>query len=188
MIMKLNGRSAVWLVLFLSRAGFSADTVIPDCLAGGLPLANNNVQVLQWKTNTNNQYRNRGHVSGPIEQIYPNINGHAHFEIQIGDTATDTLEVIYNESFGPLPELKTGMNIEACGDYITSTAQSGPYPPSPTGAIIHWIHRSPNLKKHDSGYLAIDGILYGQDAAHAGPKPHYPAPAPGPSDSVRLGY
>ena len=184
--MKLNGKSAIWFVLLLSRAGFSADTTIPDCLAGGLPLANNNVQVLQWKTSTNNQYRNRGHVTGTIEQVYPNKNGHAHFEIQMGETATDNLEVIYNESFGALPELKVGMNIEACGDYITSTAQSGPYPASPTGAIIHWIHRSPDLKKHDSGYLAIDGALYGQDAENAGPKHH--APAPGPNDSLRLGY
>ena len=62
------------------------------------------------------------------------------------------------------------MSIEACGDYITSTAQSGPYPPSPDGAILHWVHMNPAGRGHDAGFLAINGTLYGQDAANAGPK------------------
>ena len=182
--MKLSAKNGIWVVLFLSHLAFSADT-LPECLDHQVPVPINNDQVVAWKDSTANQFRARGHVTGPIMEIYPNATGHQHFEVKLGNQPEDTLEVIYNTSFGNLPILKIGMTVEACGDYITSTAQSGPYPASPVGAIIHWIHRSPNLKKHESGFLAIDGVLYGQDAEHAGPKqPRVPAPAPdpGPND------
>jgi len=49
------------------------------------------------------------------------------------------------------------MTVEACGEFIKSTAPAGGYPASPLGADAH-----------ASGYLVIDGQLCGQDATHAG--------------------
>ncbi len=135
---------------------------VPTCMAKGQVLENNNEQVLIWKKSTANQFLARGHVSGTVTQLFPDHSGHNHFEILIGTGPDDTLEVIYNQSFGKLPAIHLGMEVEACGDYITSTAQSGSYAPSPDGAIIHWIHRNPSGHGHDSGYLAIDGVTYGQ--------------------------
>ena len=117
-------------------------------------------QVIKWKTTTPNQYLARAHISGIIQKLYPMRSGHAHFSIKIGPAANDTIEVIYNVSFGALPTLAAGMQVETCGDYITSTAQSGSYQASPDGAIIHWIHKAMN-NRHLSGYLAINGVTYG---------------------------
>jgi hypothetical protein len=133
----------------------------PDCMASGTPVAMDDPQVVTWKTSTANQFLARAHVQGPIKALYPDQTGHAHFAIQIGPEDSDLLEVIYNLSFESLPPLSVGMTVEACGDYITSNAQAGPYPPSPDGAIIHWLHRNPSGHGHDSGFLAIDGIVYG---------------------------
>lgn len=149
-----------------------SDDAIPNCpdLDGSaLPVIN--AQVLDWKANEPNQYRHRAHVRGQLQTTYDDRNGHHHFEIQIGPNPdTDMLEVIYNEDFGPLPDLHFGGNVEACGDFIVSTAQAGPYPPSPAGAIIHWVHMNPSHRGHPPGYLWIDGVLCGQDAEHAGPR------------------
>ncbi len=121
-----------------------------------------NEQVLQWKASTPNQFLARGHVTGVIQNIYPIRNGHYHFQAQIGPKLTDTIEVIYNISFGQINNIVPGLSVEACGDYITSTAPTQTYQPSPDGAIIHWIHRSPDQHRHASGYLIINNILYGQ--------------------------
>jgi hypothetical protein len=124
-------------------------------------LAINNDQVLQWKTSTPNQFLARGHIQGRIIQVYPDHSGHEHFSVEIGNASGDTIEVIYNLSFGATAPLAVGMEVEACGDYITSDAPAGPYPASPDGAILHWVHRATN-GRHDSGFLMIDGVLYGQ--------------------------
>ena len=142
---------------------------VPACLGQQnqvLPV--NNDMVLNWKRSTHNQYRNRGHIYGSLARIYPDKTGHHHLEVQIGQNAGDTIEVIYNEDFGKMPELHLGSVIEACGDYITANAQAGGYPPSPAGAIVHWVHMSPN-PGHASGYVVVDGVVCGQDAEDAGP-------------------
>ncbi len=143
-----------------------------DCLSYGRDLPVNNRQVLHWKRTTSNQFQERGHVKGPITEVYSDKNGHAHFQIRLGNQADDTLEVIYNEDFGALPDLKEESEVEACGDYITSVAKSGPYPPSPDGGIIHWVHMNPKNVGHPSGFLIIDNVLYGMDSENAGPKPY----------------
>jgi hypothetical protein len=135
----------------------------PPCFGNGnqeLPIIDG--QVVQWEHTTPNQFLARAHVAGPIVQTYPDQNGHTHFEIRIGNGPDDLLEVIYNQSFGPTPEPRIGMSVEACGDYITSDAPSGPYPASPAGAIIHWIHANPSGRGHAPGYLIMDGQLCGQ--------------------------
>jgi len=153
----------------LSATAAFADQA-PDCLAGGNVLAINNDQILNWKTTTKNQFEDRAHLSGVVVTVYADHSGHHHMSVRIGPQATDTVEVVYNEDFGSVPSYGPGSQIEACGDYITSYAQSGDFPPSPDGAVVHWIHESPNLEKHPSGFLIIDGVLCGNLPENAGPK------------------
>lgn len=156
-------------LLLVSQLALAGNAAVPVCPSYGRPLPLNNDQVLHWKRTTPNQFRERGNVKGPITRIFPDATGHNHFEIQIGHRNGETLEVIYNSDFGALPKLAPGMVVQACGDYITATAQSGPYPPSPSGAIIHWVHMNPKGRGHDPGFVTVDGVLYGQDAENAGP-------------------
>lgn len=152
-----------WLSL-LPALAFSSDAV-PPCLAGGRALPVINAQALSWKTTTPNQFQTRGHIMGRVERVYPNQTDHNHFSLQIGPRPTDTIEVIYNIEFGQLPQIAVGMQVEACGDFINSFAPTPPYPASPDGAIIHWVHYSNNANQHPSGFLVIDGILYGYPRA-----------------------
>lgn len=168
---------SAFMILFLASTGRAGDP-IPVCLSYHRPLPDNSQQLLHWKRTTRNTFQERGHAFGVITRLYTYTKTHAHFEIQIGPRADDTLEVIYNQEFGPLPpNISVGQHVEACGDFITSTDYSGPhrvYPPSPDGAIIHWIHFSPDVRRHESGFLAIDGVLYGQDLGNAGPRHFFP--------------
>ncbi len=154
-------KSALTIVALLVTSYASAGQPIPECMGHGTALPVDNAEVIHWKESTANQTLERAHVQGTIDRLFPTEHGHNHFEIQIGPNATDTLEVVYNISFGALPQLKVGMSIEACGDYITSTHATSQYPASPSGAIIHWIHRS-DTPKHDAGFLMINNALYGQ--------------------------
>lgn len=149
------------LVLF-SSLSFAEDQ-IPDC-PGAVNV--NNEQVIQWKKTTPNQYLARGHIDGTVQRIFKNKTGHRHWEILIGSGADAVVEVIYNEDFGKVPNPYIGMKVEACGDYITSNKKVGSLQPSPDGAIVHWVHKSTS-PKHPSGFLVIDGSLYGQDLSHA---------------------
>jgi hypothetical protein len=154
---------------------------LPDCPAyakklqyQGKPynlVSNNNSQVLGWKSAAQNQFEGRAHVQGAIVRVYPDRNGHHHFAIQIGPDAGDTVEIVYNEDFGPTPPPAVGMQVEACGDYITSVGpSSGPngevYPASPDGALVHWVHMAPPRSNHTSGYLVLGGVLTGQEPEH----------------------
>ncbi|HAR42465.1 MAG TPA: hypothetical protein DCS07_07510 [Bdellovibrionales bacterium] len=152
-------RSAVFGLLLLVTQ--LANAALPPCMDGKEQLSIDNEQVLDWKSNTANQFLGRARVQGPITKLYPDRNNHAHFVIKLGPKPGDTLEVVYNYNFGKLPRLQPGMQVEACGDYITSTAQSGNYAPSPDGAIIHWVHKNPKGRGHESGYVVIDNVLYG---------------------------
>src|SRR4051812_8822517 len=109
-------------LLGISVLTSSAWAAFPPCMDGKDQLPVMNPQVLDWKSTTANQFLARARVAGPVTKLYPDRNGHKHFEIKIGPNAKDTLEVVYNISFGKLPALKLGMTVEACGDYITSTA------------------------------------------------------------------
>ena len=144
----------------------SASFALPNCLDNsGKILPVNNAQVLKWKTSTQNQFHGRGHVQGELVQAYSNYTGHNHFEIQIGPNSSDTIEIVYNESFGALPRLQPGMSVEICGDYITTGTQGKTG--SPDGAILHWVHNS-NSASHPSGYVAIDGVAYGDGNGNGG--------------------
>jgi len=155
------------LITFSSWHSYAAFT--PECLSDGKPIAIDDQAVITMKTTTPNQYLARAHVNGTITNIFADETGHNHFEITMGPNPGDTLEVIYNISFGQLPTLQMGMSVEACGDFINSFAATSEYPESPDNAIIHWIHRNPSDKGHASGFLMIDGTLYGQGKGNVTP-------------------
>ncbi|MGK5084332.1 hypothetical protein WDW37_13630 [Bdellovibrionota bacterium FG-1] len=175
----------IGLLGFLNANAVFATDAIPVCPAfslrnqnGGNPgdLPINNADVLKWKQATQNQFHARGHVQGNIVKVYPDRNGHDHFAIKIGPNDADTVEIIYNQDFGTAPDTHSGVPVEACGDYITSTAPSpGPngqvYPASPDGALVHWVHLAPPRSGHHSGFLMIGGILVGQGKSKPGQKP-----------------
>jgi len=132
-----------------------------DCMDGGKVLPVDNQVVLRWKSNTQNGWHARAHVEGTISRIFPVRNDHDHFEIQIGPNRDDVLEVVYNNHFGALPEVREGDRVEACGDFINAFDQNGPYSASPSGAIIHWVHMNPKNRGHEHGYVLVNGEMYG---------------------------
>ena len=148
-------------IIFISSLTF-AQTQIPNCMARGKIMPIDNATVLKWKHTSANQFRSRGHILGTVVRVYPDHTGHHHNEVQIGSTANDYVEVIYNEEFGIVPQASPGAKFEACGDYITANKSIGRGPPSPDGALIHWVHRSNDVVAHDSGYIVVNGILCGQ--------------------------
>ena len=145
---------------------------VPTCLAqNGQVLQINNEQVLSFKQTSKDQFHSRGHIKGTLVNIFPDATGHHHMSVLIGPNNQDTIEVIYNEDFGSMPELQVGQIIEACGDYITARGTVGSYPASPDGAIVHWVHQSPN-PNHLSGFVVINGDVCGQEAENAPPRPN----------------
>jgi hypothetical protein len=153
-------KNIIALILPLIFSSLAWSAVEPLCLTNGQPLPVMNEQVLTWKKQTRNQYKNRALVDGTLANVYPDKSGHVHISVRIGEGPQDTVEVIYNESFGRMPDLKVGSEVKACGDYITSNARTKRYQPSPDGAIIHWVHRS-NNDRHEDGFVMVDGSVYG---------------------------
>ena len=142
---------------------------LPVCAGAPQP---NNDQVLQWKTSTRSGFTARAFIVGVLVAILTDQGAHLHLEVDLsnhGNGRAEHLEVIYNKQFGEVPPLRLGMEVQACGDYITSTQVNNGYPPSPVGAIIHWIHMSPKPDRHPSGFLVIDGHLTGQNDPHDRP-------------------
>lgn len=170
--------------VFSQSVALAAVDVVPKCWSNKLGAAIEvmNEQVLEWKASSPEQYLDRAKVSGKVTQLLQERKSHTHFEIQIGPDPKDVLEVIYNVEFGRLPKIVPGMEVEACGDYITSRVPTAQYPASPSGALIHWVHLNPKNHpktvssdeapdadddesalgaKHEDGFVVIDGKLYG---------------------------
>lgn len=152
----INMKFVALFGILMASACF-ADTAPPCLDFNGNVLPQMDQTVINWKETTNNQWKSRAHVTGTVDQIFPDATGHHHFEISMGPDAQDTLEVIYNEGFGATPQIQVGDQIEACGDYVTAYSGQGA---SPSGALIHWIHQS-DTPKHPDGYLMVNGVLYG---------------------------
>lgn len=165
---KFQGISLAAIFVFSTTSAWADEP--PPCMAYNNPKPINNQEVNHWKRTTPNQFRERAHVKGNVIHLYPDHSGHLHFEIAIGPNDGDTIEVIYNQDFGNATLPKMGDVVEACGDYITSTAQAGGFPASPDGAIIHWVHKSPNEQRHPDGFMFYDNTLFGQATQNAGPK------------------
>jgi hypothetical protein len=157
--------SVSWISLFWVFPSW-AGNYFPICQDQGRALDVNNDQVIQWKTRTANQYTDRAHIKGRVVRDYGIKSNHQHFQIEIQGVEQSlgtTIEVIYNESreFGFIEKPKKGMEVEVCGEYITSNAPSGPYPASPDGALVHWVHKASKGSSHDEGFVILDGVLYG---------------------------
>lgn len=158
--------------LWVSTSGWAKGySGIPLCRDGARDLPVVNDQVIDWKTETPNQFKARARVRGSVTRFFKDRDSHTHFEIKIGPRSQDVLEVIYNKAFGKLPEIETQMDVEACGVYITSFAPAGHYQASPSGAIIHWVHINPKKGGEPDGYLAINGQLYGNALPREGRRP-----------------
>lgn len=131
------------------------------------PLEVNNHEVIRWKEQSPNQYKDRALINGTLVRVIKERKSHLHIEVdltpqsQYGDA--EHIEIIYNREFGDVDDIREGDEVSACGDYITAREKAGPYPPSPVGAVLHWVHESNNPGKHAHGFLAIDGILYGSE-------------------------
>ena len=148
--------------IFLSNYSWGRSG-IPNCYDNShheIPI--DDEQVSRWEKTTPNQFLTRAHIQGVLTKVYQKKNRHMHFKIDFRPYSTGTIEGIYNDEFGALPVLHPGMLVEACGDYITSTQATEKFPASPDGAIIHWIHENPSKHGHPSGFLVIDGVVYGQ--------------------------
>ncbi len=155
------------LLLLLSFNFSLAQTQIPNCLnsqSQAMPIDDG--QVLKYKVSTPNQYLTRAHIKGIVSHLFADHSGHNHFEVKIGSGPNDTIEVVYNQSFGALPALSLGMTVEACGDYITANRPTSNYPPSPDGAILHWVHKTTG--GHLGGFVAINNVLYGEGSGNGG--------------------
>jgi hypothetical protein len=168
-------RFLIFAAIFLSAPdwaearGFPEAGALPTCVdRRGQPMAVNNEEVIRWKESSPNQYRNRALVQGSLVRILLDRRTHLHLEVDLspvspdGDRA-DHIEIIYNKKFGRLDEFSPGQDVVACGVYITAREQAGPYRPSPVGAVVHWVHSSYNERKHPSGFLAIDGKVFGRE-------------------------
>lgn len=131
-----------------------------SCMDHGKTLDVNNDQALQWRDHQSSGFHARALISGTVDEVFSDQTGHRHFSVKIGPNPNDHIEVIYKESFGQMPMPVVGDNAEACGDYIVATQSNGGYPPSPDGALVHWVHKSPN-GRHDSGFVILNGKVYG---------------------------
>lgn len=141
-----------------SRGQPPGDPRTTACTDHGKLLDINNAQVIQWRTSTPNTFTARARIAGVVDKVFADRNGHRHFSLKIGPNPQDHVEVVFNLSFGQMPTAVLGDKAEACGDYITSIAQTGPYPPSPDGAIVHWVHRG--SRSHEAGYVILNGSRY----------------------------
>lgn len=144
---------------------------LPECLDKQRQAirGNSNEDVIRWKSTQKNQYLDRALVTGKFVRLLNNKTSHLHFDMELdarpdgSNPTSNHLEVVYNREFGEIPNIREGAVVVACGDFINSFAQAGRYPPSPVGAIIHWVHKSNNVPKHSHGFVAIDGVVYGDE-------------------------
>lgn len=165
-------RTWVFLAFLAPLSVAAVPRPLPECLdKDGRPISSpNNEEVLRWKTSTPNQYHDRALVAGTLVGVFSSKGDHLHLDVFLGQGAKGTgrdsdIEVVYNTAFGNVDEpLRPGMEVVACGDYITATDRAGRYPPSPVGAILHWVHKRMR-GDHPHGFMMIDGTLYGQKDA-----------------------
>lgn len=177
--------SSLILGIVISSYAVAADR-LPDCRDNdGRSIRVDNEHVLNLKRTTKNQYKDRAHIKGVLVGILKDRQSHLHLDVYIGESRSGTgrdsdIEIIYNKAFGQVREnLRPGMEVTACGDFINAFKQAGRYPPSPAGAILHWVHMSPR-PGHQNGFMAIDGRLYGQ----VDPQDRAEFQAPGIADSL----
>lgn len=163
--------SILFSIVFASSAAnaFLENAKTPVCLDFSDEISVDNVRALKFKAEQKNGALTRAYLQGKVISNPERQGSHDRFSISIGPKATDTVEVIYNKEFGAMPDVKVGEEVIVCGDFINSFAQTGRYPPSPDGAIIHWVHYNPGDRSaiHEHGFVQFGGDLVGFDQAPA---------------------
>jgi hypothetical protein len=113
----LSGLMVLVAVLVGNLAyGFVGEAQIPPCLDQEKRLEVENEKVLEWKEESPDQFLARARVRGEVLRVSLDRKSHIHFVIQIVAAEEHGLEVVFNKAFGPLPEIRPGDDVEACGD------------------------------------------------------------------------
>lgn len=163
--------SILFSIVFASSSAnaFLENAKTPVCLDFSDEISIDNSHALRFKSEQKNGALTRAYIQGKVISIPETHGSHDRFSISIGPKSTDTVEVIYNKEFGTMPAVRTGEEVIVCGDFINSFAQTGRYPPSPDGAIIHWVHYNPGNRSaaHEHGFIQFGGDLVGFDQAPA---------------------
>ncbi|WP_253715987.1 DUF3465 domain-containing protein [Bdellovibrio bacteriovorus] len=148
---------AVLIFGILLSASLSLAAGYPACKDKKRTLEFNQDMLLNYRDQMEPKFKTRGFIKGTLIKVIEDRQRHVHFEVDLdgdAETSDDRIEVIYNTSFGSLPDYGPGAEIIACGDFIVD-----PY--SPLKAVLHWLHHSPKQKAHDDGYLVINGQVLG---------------------------
>jgi hypothetical protein len=130
------------------------------CLDKKDPMTFNENQILNFKEQMDDHFLARAFVRGIIVGKMENRakhKNHLHLEVDLdGDIKTieDRIEVIQNLEFGAIPDFEANTPIIACGDFKVDKF-------APFGAIIHWTHRSPDIHRHEGGFLIINNTTLG---------------------------
>ncbi len=156
------------------RGAAPAAAAMPNCIGeNGVVLAVDNERALEMKQTAPLGKPYRALIAGTVTRVFgdrckPSGTCHEHFEIQIEGARGNSgvVEVIYNQDFGDLETPRVGAKVTACGDFINAHSRNGRYDPSPSGAIIHWVHRS-NCMDHEHGYVFMNDenrvVGFGED-------------------------
>ncbi len=164
----MRGMFAALFLGVLTTTFASAADRHPNCNDNrGNAMQVDNERVLHLKKSTKNQFKDRAYITGVLVGVLKDRKSHLHLDVFIGETQSgrgkdSDIEIIYNRAFDAIDgrQMRPGMEVSACGDFINSFEQAGRYPPSPVGAIIHWTHMAPR-PPHQHGFMVVDGRLYG---------------------------
>ena len=142
-----------FFIIIFSQLSFAA----PACKDKKETLQIDNSSILKYRDFMEKGFKVRALISGIVVKEIENRQGHTHLEIDLDQdltTTDDRIEAVFSNQYGTLPTIQGGERTLICGDFIVD-----PY--SPNKAIIHWLHQSPNTKKHDHGYMTINDQVYG---------------------------
>jgi hypothetical protein len=166
--MKLFGtKLVVFAMLAISQTAMALTTDgsnAPECYDRGQRLSVDNQYALNLKQMPRSA-AGRAFIFGQITRDFGqtcNRKGvcHEHFEVRIGGGPQDLLEIVYSTDFGDMGRIPVGAAVVACGDVINTYARDNTGPKSPSGSIIHWVHKS-GCMDHEHGFVMVDERVYG---------------------------
>lgn len=151
-------KTLLMTILFIIVA-ISQTVRAESCFQKKTILENNEIELINHIGKKAQGYKTRGHVDGVVLEVTENRQGHLHFIVDLdADISTnhDRIEFVYNQKFGEIFDLRPGLMVRGCGDFVID-----PY--SPTKAVLHWLHGNPYKKKnnHEDGFLIIEDKIFG---------------------------
>ncbi len=153
--MELNIKLFLSILLIIFHLQSFAQEVA--CFDKKKTLSLDNDRAITLKESQNYGFKTRLFLTGTIIQMTENRQGHVHYEVDLDSnlsTINDRIEAIFNSQYGELPQIIGGEKVILCGDFILDQY-------SPFKAVIHWLHKSPNVKKHDHGFMIINEEVFG---------------------------